>query len=64
MFSCGGIRSYQEVDNCTIIAAAHLKRNKSPPKSKLDCHWCSSQALTKLTVHPQNHSGALAWLKD
>lgn len=30
---------------------------------ELDCLWFSSQALTKLTVHPQNHSGALAWLK-
>lgn len=30
----------------------------------LDCLWFSSQALTKLTVHPQNLSGAQAWLKD
>ncbi|CAL9030547.1 unnamed protein product [Prunus brigantina] len=26
-------------------------------QQKLDCHWFSSQALTKPTVHPQNHSG-------
>jgi len=30
---------------------------------ELGCHWFSSQALTKLTEHLQNHFGVLEWLK-